>query len=42
MDTKSFGANQGKKIKAMKQMVRDKYIQNFQRTHFGIAPMKPA
>ena len=42
MDVKDLGANQGKKIKILKKMIEDRYIENFQKTHFGIAPMTPA
>ena len=39
IDIKSLGPHQGKKIKQMKRLIEDRYIANFQRTHFGIAPL---
>lgn len=42
IDIKSLGANQGTKIKRMKKIIQEKYLQNFQKTHFGIAPLTPA
>lgn len=41
IDLKALGPNQGKKIKEMKKMIEQKYIDNFQNTHFGIAPLTP-
>lgn len=41
IDLKALGANQGKKIKQLKKMVEQKYIDNFQKTHFGITPLTP-
>ena len=42
VDIKALGANQGKKIKMMKNIIQEKYLQHFQKTHFGIAPMTAA
>ena len=42
MDLKALGAHQGRKIKIVKKMIEEKYINNFQKTHFGIAPLTPA
>ena len=42
VDIKALGPNQGKKVKLLKKMVEDKYIENFQKTHFGIAPLTQA
>jgi hypothetical protein len=42
IDIKALGPNQGKKIKQMKKMIEEKYVDNFQKTHFGISPLTPA
>ena len=42
IDIKALGPNQGKKIKKVKKLIEDKYIENFQKTHFGIAPLTHA
>jgi hypothetical protein len=38
IDIKALGPNQGKKIKEIKKIVEDRYVDIFQRTHFGIVP----
>jgi hypothetical protein len=42
IDLKSLGASQGKKMKQIKKMIEERFIDNFKRTHFGIAPLTPA
>jgi hypothetical protein len=39
IDLKSLGPNQGKQLKVLKKTLEDRYVDVFQRTHFGIAPL---
>lgn len=39
IDLKSLGPNQGKKVKQLKKIIEEKYINLFQRTHFHIRPI---
>ena len=39
IDTKALGPNQGKKMKELKKLIEEKYVDNFQKSHFGIAPL---
>ncbi len=39
IDVKQLGANQRKKVKQMKKLIENQYINVFQKTHFGIVPL---
>lgn len=39
MNTKDVGVNQGKKIKQIKKMAEEGYLERFKATHFGIMPV---
>ncbi len=42
IDMKALGPNQGRQIKQLKKIIEDRYVDTFQRTHFGIAPLTKA
>ena len=42
IDITALGANKGKKLKHMKHIIQEKYIENFKNTHFGILPFTHA
>jgi hypothetical protein len=37
-----LGPNQGKQLKTLKKIIEDRYVDTFQRTHFGIVPITQA
>ena len=39
IDINALGPNQGKKIKQVKKLIEDNIVDNFQKSHFGIAPL---
>lgn len=42
IDIKALGPNQGKKVKELKKIIEDKYVDIFQKSHFGIEPLTEA
>jgi hypothetical protein len=40
IDFKALGPNQGKQVKEAKRLIEGRYSKLFEKTHFGIAPMR--